>query len=148
MNYLPVFIVIVLLSISYLLGLTPLLVLAIYVIGLLTFAAYAQDKRAAQNGNWRVSERTLHIFSILCGWPGAIIAQQKLRHKTKKTGFRVAFWFTVLVNSGALAWIHTSEGSADLRMYLSKMEGLVINEVGNLSIRSKLLTLLRFRAHL
>jgi uncharacterized membrane protein YsdA (DUF1294 family) len=37
---------------------------------------------------------------LVGGWPGAIVAQQMLRHKTSKVSFRVAFWLTVLVNVG------------------------------------------------
>lgn len=62
------------------------------------FSAYAIDKRAAQAGQWRVSENTLLILGLIGGWPGAIVAQQTLRHKTKKVSFRFEFWVTVVVN--------------------------------------------------
>lgn len=32
----------------------------------------------------RTQESTLHGLSLLGGWPGALIAQQVLRHKSKK----------------------------------------------------------------
>lgn len=32
------------------------------------------------------------------GWPGAIVAQQWLRHKSCKADFRGRFWLTVLGN--------------------------------------------------
>ena len=32
------------------------------------------------------------------GWPGAILAQQLLRHKTAKLSFRSVFWMSVLLN--------------------------------------------------
>ena len=32
------------------------------------------------------------------GWPGAILAQQLLRHKTAKLSFRAVFWVSVLIN--------------------------------------------------
>lgn len=74
-------------------------VLAIYIgMSLITYIVYALDKRAAQNNSWRTSEGTLHLLSLLCGWPGAILAQQKLRHKSKKESFRTGFWFTVILN--------------------------------------------------
>ncbi|MFC5929751.1 DUF1294 domain-containing protein [Cryobacterium melibiosiphilum] len=62
------------------------------------FVAYAVDKRAAVAGRWRVSESTLLTLGLLGGWPGAIIAQQTLRHKTQKASFRRAFWGTVVLN--------------------------------------------------
>ena len=64
----------------------------------LTFFVYAHDKVAAKDGAWRTEESTLHLLSLLGGWPGALIAQQKLRHKTMKKSFRSVFWITVCLN--------------------------------------------------
>ncbi|MET1043230.1 MAG: cold shock and DUF1294 domain-containing protein [Microbacteriaceae bacterium] len=64
----------------------------------LSVIVYAADKSAATAGNWRISESTLLSIGLLGGWPGAIIAQQLLRHKTKKASFRLAFWGTVMLN--------------------------------------------------
>jgi uncharacterized membrane protein YsdA (DUF1294 family)/cold shock CspA family protein len=71
------------------------------VLGLVTFVAYRTDKVAATAGTQRVSEGTLHTLGLLGGWPGALIAQQLLRHKTRKPSFRVVFWITVLANTAA-----------------------------------------------
>jgi len=37
------------------------------------------DKSAAQRNAWRTPEGTLHMLSLVGGWPGAMIAQQILR---------------------------------------------------------------------
>jgi uncharacterized membrane protein YsdA (DUF1294 family)/cold shock CspA family protein len=63
-----------------------------------SFAVYAMDKSAAIAGRWRISERTLLALGLVGGWPGAIVAQQVLRHKSIKGSFRSAFWVTVLAN--------------------------------------------------
>lgn len=63
--------------------------------------AYAWDKGAAESGQWRVSEAKLLSLGLLGGWPGAIVAQQFLRHKTSKASFRSAFWGTVWLNVAA-----------------------------------------------
>ena len=63
-----------------------------------TFAAYAIDKSSARSGGWRIAERTLHVLSLAGGWPGALVAQQFLRHKSAKVEFRVVFWGTVVAN--------------------------------------------------
>ena len=65
---------------------------------LLCFASYAWDKSAARSGRWRTRESTLLILGLLCGWPGAALAQQLLRHKTVKASFQLAFWVTVVLN--------------------------------------------------
>lgn len=59
---------------------------------------YAFDKSAARAGRWRVSESTLLAVGLFGGWPGAIVAQQLLRHKSSKVSFRLAFWATVVMN--------------------------------------------------
>ncbi len=80
----------------------PLIVGAVYVgASIITFIAYAIDKTAARRNAWRTPESTLHILALAGGWPGALIAQQVLRHKTSKIAFRVVFWLTVIVNVAA-----------------------------------------------
>jgi len=75
---------------------------------LLTFSLYARDKKAARDHEWRISEKTLILFALLGGWPGALLAQIRLRHKTKKGSFQVVFWSVVLLNSCFFAWAHTA----------------------------------------
>jgi uncharacterized membrane protein YsdA (DUF1294 family) len=74
-------------------------------LSLLTFLAYAVDKSAAINGRWRTREKTLHLLSVAGGWPGALLAQQLLRHKCSKPSFVAVFWITVAANAaGFTAW--------------------------------------------
>lgn len=81
----------------------PMVVALGYLIAsVVTFFAYAFDKAAAQRGAWRTSEGTLHLMALLCGWPGALLAQQLLRHKSAKDEFRAVFWATVVLNTCAL----------------------------------------------
>lgn len=68
-----------------------------------TFMAYGMDKRAARRGTWRTSERTLHLLSLAGGWPGALVAQMLLRHKSRKPAFRLMYWFTVAANVAVIA---------------------------------------------
>jgi uncharacterized membrane protein YsdA (DUF1294 family)/cold shock CspA family protein len=65
------------------------------------FLAYAADKFAARAGGWRTRESTLLLLGLLGGWPGALLAQQWLRHKSVKPSFRNAFWLTVVVHTVA-----------------------------------------------
>jgi len=82
------------------------MVLAVYIgLSLLAFLAYAVDKSAAINGRWRTPERILHLLSLAGGWPGALVAQQLLRHKCSKPSFVTVFWLTVFANvAGFVAW--------------------------------------------
>ena len=72
------------------------------VASLLAFVIYAKDKSAAKQGKWRTPESHLHLINLLGGWPGGLMAQTYLRHKSSKTSFLVVFWITVLVNMLAL----------------------------------------------
>lgn len=84
----------------------PLWILGIYVAAsILCYVAYAADKSAAMAGSWRTSEKTLLILGALGGWPGAIIAQERLRHKTRKIHFQLLFWATVIINITAFVAI-------------------------------------------
>ena len=78
----------------------PFLVAAIYAgMSFVTFLAYSVDKSAARRGAWRTPESTLHILAVAGGWPGALLAQQLLRHKSTKVQFRSVFWATVVLNA-------------------------------------------------
>ncbi|MFY3383865.1 DUF1294 domain-containing protein [Paracidovorax sp. MALMAid1276] len=75
-------------------------------VNLLTFATYAMDKSAAENGQWRTRESHLHLLALAGGWPGAWFAQQWLRHKSRKVQFRAVYWATVVIHCAALAaWV-------------------------------------------
>lgn len=77
----------------------PAIIAAVYAgISAMTFIAYALDKAAASRGGWRIPEQTLHLLALAGGWPGALIAQQALRHKSIKAEFRAVFWVTVALN--------------------------------------------------
>jgi uncharacterized membrane protein YsdA (DUF1294 family)/cold shock CspA family protein len=76
----------------------PWLYVAYGGMSVITFVAYAIDKRAAVRNGWRTPETTLLVLGLLCGWPGALIAQVSLRHKTQKLSFRRRFWVTVAAN--------------------------------------------------
>lgn len=62
----------------------------------ISYASYAVDKRRARAKEWRISEMGLHVTELLGGWPGAFLAQRRLRHKVSKPGFQMVFWIIVL----------------------------------------------------
>lgn len=60
-----------------------------------TYFVYADDKERAQQNAWRAPENILHFFEAIGGWPGAFLAQRRLRHKCSKLSFQMAFWLIV-----------------------------------------------------
>ena len=86
----------------------PLYVPLLYAgLSVVTFMAYWLDKRKAQSGLWRTPESTLQFMALLGGWPGALLAQSYLRHKSQKRAFLQVFYFAALLNLIALAWLHS-----------------------------------------
>ena len=72
-----------------------------------TFGNYAIDKAAALRlpfapGLWLSRERTaeglLNVEAFFGGWPGALVAQQLLRHKISARSFQFAFRQTVVLH--------------------------------------------------
>ena len=101
-------------------GYLPFKLVLVYVVAsLITFVAYWLDKNAAQAGNWRTPENTLHLFALAGGWPGALAAQRVLRHKSIKQEFQAVFWMTVLLNCGAVAYLLSEPGQFLLKRIIA-----------------------------
>lgn len=83
-----------------------LVILGDYVVmSAVTYALYGLDKSAARRGSRRTPESTLHLLALAGGWPGALLAQRRFRHKTRKQPFRAIFWATVVANLLVLSLI-------------------------------------------
>jgi len=114
---------ILLLAILALVGKLPLVIAVIYVTAsMVAFLAYVIDKSAAKNDRWRTRESTLHLFSLIGGWPGALFAQKTLRHKSKKQEFQTTFWLTIIINCSLLGWLLVTKNGAS---YLSLIETFI-----------------------
>jgi uncharacterized membrane protein YsdA (DUF1294 family)/cold shock CspA family protein len=84
----------------------PIALGVLLLLSLLTFFIYGFDKNAAETGRWRTAENTLHLLSLVGGWPGAWVAQRLFRHKVRKTSFMAGYWATVLAHLAAVgAWV-------------------------------------------
>ena len=77
--------------------------LAYTVASLVAFGLYWYDKQQARTGQWRTPENVLHGVELLGGWPGALVAQQVFRHKTRKVSYQVFFWLIVALQQ--VIWI-------------------------------------------
>jgi uncharacterized membrane protein YsdA (DUF1294 family) len=71
---------------------------------LLTMSAYGLDKEKAERGEWRTTEQLLHVLAVAGGWPGAILAQQLFRHKTRKPWFQSVTWLVIAAHIGIWTW--------------------------------------------
>jgi uncharacterized membrane protein YsdA (DUF1294 family) len=75
------------------------------VMSLITLAVLWRDKRAARRGNWRTRESTLHLLELLGGWPGTILGQQWLRHKSHKRTYRLVLVMIITMHLSIWAWL-------------------------------------------
>lgn len=64
----------------------------------ITYAAYRRDKRKARMDEWRIPELHLHLLELAGGWPGAWVAQGRLRHKCSKGFYQFEFWLIICVH--------------------------------------------------
>jgi uncharacterized membrane protein YsdA (DUF1294 family)/cold shock CspA family protein len=106
-------------AVSVFMGQLPFVVLGLYIVAsAVSFFVYAHDKSAAKRDQRRTPESTLHVLSLLGGWPGALVAQKLLRHKSKKQSFQIVFWATVVLNCVGLVWLFSPSGADALRSVL------------------------------
>ncbi len=79
---------------------------------LFTYWLYQIDKKLACSGqNSRLPEESLQMFSLIGGWPGALVAQKRLHHKVHKAPFQREFRFVIYGNSCFLLWLLSDSGT-------------------------------------
>lgn len=66
-----------------------ILVIYLIIVNLFAVVLTISDKKRAQGGKWRVSEKDLLIVSALGGSVAMYITMQKIRHKTKHKKFMI-----------------------------------------------------------
>ncbi|MGZ9003960.1 MAG: DUF1294 domain-containing protein [Burkholderiales bacterium] len=99
-------------------GRLPFVVLIAYLMAsCVAYLAYVFDKAASLQRKWRTQEAILHLFSLVGGWPGAMIAQRTVRHKTQKRSFQATYWTTVVLNCAALGWLLSPSGMRTLKWF-------------------------------
>jgi uncharacterized membrane protein YsdA (DUF1294 family) len=81
------------------------------VINAVAYGMFALDKTAAMRGEWRISERALLLVALVGGSVGAITAQQRLRHKTRKEPFRSVLYGTVLFQIAGLTYLYLNRAA-------------------------------------
>ncbi len=79
---------------------------ALVVMSVVTYVLFTIDKRRAQSDAWRIPESTLHLCELFGGWPGAVLAQHYVRHKSSKLSYRFVLWVIIIAhNYVAIDWL-------------------------------------------
>ena len=76
-----------------------------------SFLVYGYDKSLACRQKFRVSERTLHLWSLAGGTPGAIAGQLVFRHKINKLRFQLILDIILIAQAAAICWLFLRNGS-------------------------------------
>lgn len=75
---------------------------ALLVVNIWTVVRFGQDKRYAEQGARRVSESDLLGLAVIGGTPGAYLARQVFRHKTRKQPFSFYLHLIAVLQAGAI----------------------------------------------
>ncbi len=91
------------------LAINPVIVLAATgAVSSIAYGFYAVDKRRAERGHRRIPEAMLHLLALAGGWPGAFLAQHRVRHKNAKLSFQLVFWTIVALHeAAAFLWLRS-----------------------------------------
>ncbi|KAA9018962.1 DUF1294 domain-containing protein [Sphingobium limneticum] len=76
---------------------------ALLPVNLVAFTLFAMDKRRARMGLRRLSERTLLLWALIGGTPGAFLGRHVFRHRTRKQPFSTLLWLIAAAQSMAIA---------------------------------------------
>ncbi len=86
-----------------------LITLVLYIfagLSALTLLLYLIDKIKAKVGAWRISEKTLLLFSFFGGGVGGALGMLLFRHKTRHWYFVVVNILGVLLQAGVLVYLY------------------------------------------
>ena len=89
-------------------GIVGALALYLFLMNLLTFAAFGWDKRCAQRDRRRTPERRLLLVAALGGAVGALVGMRVFHHKTRKLRFRLLVPLFLLLHLGLAAMFYVT----------------------------------------
>ncbi len=72
-------------------------VLQMAILSTVIYKLYEHDKRQAIHYAWRIPQTIMYLGEMAGGWPGAFIAQRRLRHKSAKKTYQSIFWGIILI---------------------------------------------------
>ncbi|MBQ7006431.1 MAG: DUF1294 domain-containing protein [Oscillospiraceae bacterium] len=74
------------------------IIILIAVLNLVSFALYGIDKHKAKTNRWRISEKTLLLWSAAAPF-GAVVGTKFFHHKTKKLKFDTVLFMSCIVHT-------------------------------------------------
>ena len=103
-------------------GKLPVAVLGLYLTAsALAFVFYKRDKTIAINHHRKIPENTLHLWSLIGGWPGAALAEKLTHQNSRRLSFRIVYWIAIVLNGIGFFWLISPQGSAQLRSFLNSL---------------------------
>ncbi len=82
-----------------------LILTAVLINNIADFVIMGYDKRQAEKGGWRVSEKSLMLYALFFGAAGIWAGMRVFRHKTKHIKFTVGVPICFVINIAALYFI-------------------------------------------
>lgn len=73
-------------------------IIAVIIWNIITFAMYGADKKKAKNKQWRTKESTLIAVAFIMGGIGAYAGMKYFRHKTKHIKFQILVPIAIIIN--------------------------------------------------
>jgi len=74
------------------------IIILIAVLNLVSFVLYGIDKHKAKTNRWRISEKTLLLWSAAAPF-GAVVGTKVFHHKTKKLKFDTVLFMSCIVHT-------------------------------------------------
>lgn len=84
---------------------TVAIIAYLVIVNVLAFGAFGVDKSRAQKGEWRISERTLLLLTVIGGSVGAFIGMRVFNHKTRKPLFAIGVPIALVVHVAIAVWL-------------------------------------------
>ena len=84
-----------------------MILLWLVIVNLAAFFVMGADKRRAQKGTWRISEKALFLPALLGGALGGLCGMRVFRHKTRHWYFKYGFPLLLICQillGGFLLW--------------------------------------------
>jgi uncharacterized membrane protein YsdA (DUF1294 family)/cold shock CspA family protein len=110
--------------------LDPIVLICYWTISAVALFLYWHDKVKSKNDQRRIPENKLHFYSLIGGWPGALIAQRIFHHKSRKKSFLLKYWLTVSLNISLLIfYVYFGSDFLKYDMFVRKYKNITNNYV-------------------